>query len=137
VDLGTVNANTLTGLSLDIPNGDPASSLISMNWGDGSPFVAQSTSFTHVYAPGIYNADLLIWDAGAIHSYLMQIGVSGSPGAMITLNPTAFTPIPQDNPGLSSAAAIPEVPEPSAGVLLMSGAMVTMSRRPMRRTKIG
>ena len=76
VNLGTVNANSTSGISITISGAEPNSDIISMNWGDGSPLQEQSLSISHIYTTGTYAAQLLVIDSGAVHSYNMTVVVS-------------------------------------------------------------
>ena len=111
VNLGTVNANNVGGLSLNLVGTDPAKDVISMNWGDGSAYQKQSLSFSHVYSPGTYTADLLDVDDGAVHSYDMTVLVSSAPSTPIDITVTAFAPVETPNQGLVPLAPLSEVPQ--------------------------
>ena len=108
VNLGANNANIISGLSLNIVGTNASQDLISMNWGDGSAFQEQSLTFSHVYSNGTYQADLLIIDAGAVHSYQMTIIVSSAAAAYITINVTAFPPMSIPNQGLIPSDPVPD-----------------------------
>jgi hypothetical protein len=108
VNCGTNNANIDSGLTLNIVGTNAFQSLISMNWGDGSVFEVQSLTFSHVYSVGTYQADLLIIDTGAVHSYNMTVVVSASPASLITVNVTPFAPVIIPNEGLVPANPVPD-----------------------------
>jgi hypothetical protein len=79
-----------------------------MNWGDGSAFQEQSLSFSHIYGSGTYQADLLVIDAGAVHSYTMTVAVSSSAASSININVTAFPPSSITNQGFVTASPVPD-----------------------------
>ncbi len=108
VDLGMVNANSILGLSLSLAGSNTNQSLISMNWGDGSSLQEQSLAFSHIYSNGTYQADLLVVDAGAVHSYGMTVAVSSSAPASINVNVTPFSPVSIPNQGLVPANSVPD-----------------------------
>jgi len=108
INLGTVNANNVTGLSLKLVGTMASNALISINWGDGSSYTEQSLTPSHVYAAGTYNAQLLIIDSGALHAYSMTVAVSQSPSTPVTVNITAFPPVSNPNPGLVPADPVPD-----------------------------
>jgi T5SS/PEP-CTERM-associated repeat protein len=127
IDLGMVNANISSGLSLDITGTDPTEDVISMNWGDGSAYEEQSLTFSHIYAAGTYNADLLVVDDGAVHSYDMTVLVSSDPGSTVDVDVAFFPAV--DNPNVG-------VPEPTNIALLVPvSAMALGSRRKRSRPK--
>lgn len=107
VNLGTVNANSTNGLVLTLAGINTNQSLISMSWGDGSPFQEQTLNFSHLYAAGTYQANLLVIDAGAVHSYSITVVVSPSPAVSVpvTVTPFPFANIP--NQGFVSADPVP------------------------------
>jgi hypothetical protein len=128
VNLGTVNSNSTTGLSVDISGADPTEDVISINWGDGSEYEGQSLAFSHIYASGTYSADLLEVDDGAVHSYDMTVSVSSALSTPVDVDVTAFSPAEDVNPGLIPAQLQP-VPEPT-GLLITSGsALVLLLKR--------
>jgi len=108
VNLGTVNANNINGLSLSLIGTATTSALISVNWGDGSAYTEQSLTPSHVYAAGTYNAQILVIDNGAVHSYTMTVGVSSAPSTPVTVNVTAFPPVNIPNQGLLPAGPVPD-----------------------------
>ena len=108
INLGTVNANSTNGISLTLASPNTNQDLISMNWGDGSAYQEQSLAFSHVYASGTYQANLLVVDAGAVHSYDMTVNVSSSHAASITFNVTPFPPANIPNQGLVRANPVPD-----------------------------
>lgn len=136
VDIGSINANQSSGFSISVLNEDPNASIISINWGDGSPFEEQSLNMSHTYAVGTYVSDLLIIDAGAVHSYDMTIDVSSGASALITINPTPFAPIETPNGDLTILGAIPPVPEPSMISLLILCSGLCLVRRSSRYANI-
>lgn len=128
INLGTVNANRLSGLNLSLLGTDPNSAILSMSWGDGLPDDTQATRFAHLYDPGTYNADLFILDSGAVHSYDMTVVVSDGAAATITVQPSAFTPSLSANIG--EAPIVPQdVPEPAIGGLLLVIVLPVLRRR--------
>jgi hypothetical protein len=108
VNLGTVNANNIRGLSMGLSGVATNQDLISMNWGDGSAFQEQSLGFSHIYSNGTYHADLLVIDAGAVHSYTMTVSVSSSAAPSIAVNVTAFPPATITNQGFVLASPVPD-----------------------------
>jgi len=108
VNVGTVNANSVNGFSLSLVGPNTNQDLISMNWGDGSAFQEQSLTFSHVYSNGTYNADLLIIDAGAVHSYDMTVVVSSSSTTNVSINVTQFPPQSIPNQGFVTSSPVPD-----------------------------
>jgi hypothetical protein len=129
VNLGTVNANNVSGLLLNLIGADPTEDLISINWGDGSPYQGQSLTFSHMYSPGTYSADLLEVDDGAVHSYDMTIEVSSASSTPIDITVTPFPTVDDPNPGLTPALPVPEVPEPASGLLTVAFCVIASRRR--------
>jgi hypothetical protein len=135
IDLGTVNANTVTGLSLSLFGTNPSEDVISMNWGDGSAYDEQSLTFSHVYAPGTYTADLLDVDEGAVHSYDMTVDVSSAPSTPIEIDVTPYPTSDDPNPGLFPFTPI-SIPEPVSlsGVICGGIALLFPKRRRRERS---
>jgi uncharacterized repeat protein (TIGR03803 family) len=133
VNLGTVNANSITGLSLNIVGADPTEDIISMNWGDGSAYQEQSLIFSHVYSPGTYTVDLLDVDDGAVHSYDMTVLVSSAPSTPIDIDITAFTPTETPNAGLVPLSPVSVVPEPTNLALACGVAWMLLTTRNRRK----
>jgi hypothetical protein len=136
VNLGTVNANSVTGLSLSLVGADPTEDVISMNWGDGSAYDEQSLTFSHIYAPGTYIADLLDVDDGAVHSYDMTVDVSSAPSTPIEIDVTAYPIVDNPNPGLVPFTPI-SIPEPLtlSGIIGGGAALLFNLRRRAPGTK--
>lgn len=114
VNLGPFTANVTNGLTITLTGVSATTSLISMNWGDGSPFMEQSTTLSHVFTNGTYTANILIIDNAAVRSY--DINVSSSP-ANATLTNITVTPLPDAalaNQGLLIADWVPNYPPPLA-----------------------
>jgi hypothetical protein len=133
-DLGALNANTATGLSFHISNADLANSIVSVNWGDGSSYLDQQSSFSHVYSPGSNNGDFFVFDAGSVQSYTFSVTVGSSPGANLTETLAAFSPSTVDNPGFETPAPeiVAAVPEPAALAMLISAITALLLVRPRR-----
>jgi len=108
VSLGIVSANSTNGISLSLSGVNPNSDIISMNWGDGSPFQEQSLSISHIYTTGTNAAQLLVIDSGAVHSYNMTVVVSSSAPTSININVTPFSPVSIPNQGLVPANSVPD-----------------------------
>ena len=108
VNLGTVNANSVNGISLSLGGADATHNLISMKWGDGSALQEQLLTLSHVYASGTYAAQLLVIDAGAVHSYDMSVVVSSSTSAAVSANVTPLAPVSIPNQGLVPASLGPD-----------------------------
>ena len=107
VNLGTVNANSVNGLWLTVAGADTNFDIISIKWGDGSALQEQAATFSHVYSVGTYSAQLLVIDAGAVHSYDMMVVVSSSTAAAVTVNVTPLAPVSIPNQGLIPATLGP------------------------------
>lgn len=101
VDLGTVSANTVSGLTVQLSGTDPRLAMISMSWGDASDNQGQALSFTHHYQAGSYQAHLLVIDSGAVHSYSMNVVVSAAAPSAPQIAVAAFPPAGLANDGLS------------------------------------
>lgn len=108
VNLGTVNANSVSGLSLNLTGVTANGAIISMSWGDGSALAEQSLTFSHIYSAGTYAAHLLVVDSGAVHSYNMTVVVSSSTGASVAVNVAPFPPQNIPNPGLLPDDPVPD-----------------------------
>ena len=106
-DLGIVNANVVDGLLVKLFNAAPDRSVVSMNWGDGSPTQEQALTFSHIYAPGRYTADLLCVDNGAVHSYVMIVDVNSSATSALNITVAAVLPVRTINPGLVPPSPVP------------------------------
>jgi MYXO-CTERM domain-containing protein len=129
-NLGGVNSNSTTGLTINL-TGLNSSALVSVNWGDNTPWNQQSSAFNHVYAPGSYTADVLVVDSGAVHDYSMNVSVSPSPGALVGIGVNHFPDAGGNNPtDYPDGTSIPdETPAPSAAALLALGGLVIGRRR--------
>jgi hypothetical protein len=128
VNLGTVNANNVNGLSLTLAGADANHDVISIKWGDGSSPQEQSLSLSHVYATGTYAAQLLVIDAGAVHSYDMSVVVSSSTAATVAANVTPLAPVSIPNQGFVPASLGPDflvLQTTSISVLANSHVLVT------------
>lgn len=118
-------------LNIDLINAFPTTSLISVDWGDGSPFSNQATEIAHAYPDaGDFDGSIAVIDSQSVHRFAFSVSV-GSGVAMDDLAVTIPTPIPntQPNLGLPDAELIEVVyvPEPSA--LAWAGVLVTLLRR--------
>jgi hypothetical protein len=133
-NLGTVNANFTGGMSFSLANADLANSIVSMNWGDGSLYDDRQSSFTHVYSPGTYNADLFVLDAGSVQRFNFTVNVNSSAPGNLFATVASFSPTTLDNSGGAAFNSVESVaiPEPSA-MTLLAGAGLTLLRR--RRAK--
>jgi hypothetical protein len=114
VSLGTLNANATNGITFTLAGVDPALALVSMNWGDGTPWQEQSLTLSHVYTNGGYYGDLLIIDNGAVHSYTFNVLVSSATATVSNLSITAFPPVNTPNQGLLPGNPVPNYPLPLA-----------------------
>ncbi|HEY3864305.1 MAG TPA: hypothetical protein VGO59_20730 [Verrucomicrobiae bacterium] len=114
LNLGALNANTATGILFTLAGVDVTKALVSMNWGDGSAFLEQSLTLSHIYANGSYNANLLVIDDGAVHSYDFSVIVSAAAGSVSNIQVAPFPPVNSLNQGLSPASAVPNYPLPLA-----------------------
>jgi len=139
--LSTFMVNTSDSFDVSVLDADPADALVSMDWGDGSPFDAQATTFAHDYAfPGDYLASLLVVDSGAVHRYQMPVSVSG---AFMTQSSTItvdrFSPATGTNPNFDEAPILlfSEVPEPATIFLFVSGIPVLVLMRRKRTREEG
>lgn len=91
-NLGVITVNTSDTFDVDMVNADPSNALISMDWGDGSEYDAQTLSFSHTYASaGTYKATLVVVDTGTVYRWDMTVQVSsGATTGSVTINvPTA------------------------------------------------
>ncbi len=130
-NLGLFNANLGSGIDLNLSNVSLSSSIISIDWGDGSILEQQFTSFNHIYSnPGSYNANLFVMDSGAVHTYDMLINVGGSPSDTIEVLVSQFPPGNVPNPGFEpSIMPLDRVPEPSTLVLALVGLSIGLMGR--------
>ena len=132
-NLGTVNANSITGMSFSFTNANLSNSVVSINWGDGSNYDDQQSSFTHVYSsPGSYSADAFVLDAGAVQSYQFTVNVTSAPGASLSETLASFSPGTGDNTGsagFQNPVTVAAVPEPAAAMLLAPAGLALLLRR--------
>jgi hypothetical protein len=138
VNLGALTANDLTGITINLTNPDLSASITSVDWGDGSPYPGQQSSFSHVYgAPGTYDADLFVMDSGAVHSYPMSISVSSSPASSVDVTITGFSPATDENPGFGPPdTPLAEVPEPAGITLATLGLIASLGLVTARRRRV-
>ncbi len=116
-NLGGVNLAAGGTLTFNLSNVSAASALISIDWGDGSPYSDQNTAVSHIYSTiGTYDGSLVTMDNGALQTFdfAANIGSSGQTLASFNETITAYAPIVQSYATGTAPLAIDPVPEPAA-----------------------
>lgn len=103
-NVGIVTVDTPDPFQVDLNNTDPFNALVSMDWGDGSEYDAQSLSFSHQYAiPGTYHASLIVVDTGTIYRWLMTVQVfDGATTGSVTITVPTATVVGGTNAGFDN-----------------------------------